>query len=284
MLAWATGKKVLGYGTAIALSLPLMTGTAEARSKHVAGRQAGVSHNHHASLHIKHSLQYASRHRTFSALQCVPYARSVSGIELKGNAANWWDAAEGVYARGNTPEPGSILNFRANGHMRLGHVAVVEQVINSREVLIDHANWRGPGARGGVSKGISVVDVSPNNDWTSVRVALGHSDTYGSVYPTYGFIYDRPEGQPGSVTRMASASIPDMNPPPRNLSPARGRVAAVVGGSDQPVYQEVAQAPSSSRKRGIDLSVGRQITADQVAGSMNFGADLATDSINHNLR
>lgn len=129
-----------------------------------------------------------------STLQCVPFARAASGIQIKGNAANWWDAASGVYARGQAPEPGSVLNFRATGNMRLGHVAVVKNVVNSREIEIDHANWAGPGAsKGGVSRAISVQDVSSNNDWSAVRVELGHSGNYGSVYPTYGFIYDRPD-------------------------------------------------------------------------------------------
>ncbi|GAB0113296.1 hypothetical protein AcidC75_08200 [Acidisoma sp. C75] len=123
-------------------------------------------------------------------LECVPYAREVSGIDLTGNAANWWNEAAGRFGRGHTPEPGAVLNFRANGRMRLGHVAVVQEVVNRREILITQANWGGPGfVPGGVSSDIAVVDVSPNNDWTAVRVALGHTSTYGSVYPTYGFIY-----------------------------------------------------------------------------------------------
>jgi len=135
--------------------------------------------------------QYVRR----STLQCVPFARAASGIELKGNAANWWDAAGGVYARGQAPEVGSVLNFRATRGMRLGHVAVVTHVVSSREVEIDHANWAGPGAsKGGVSRGMSVIDVSPDNSWSQVRVSLGGGDgKYGSVYPTYGFIYDRPD-------------------------------------------------------------------------------------------
>ncbi len=133
--------------------------------------------------------QYVRR----STLQCVPFARAASGIELKGNAANWWDAASGNYARGAAPEMGSVLNFRATRGMRLGHVAVVTNVVSSREIMIDHANWAGPGAsKGGVSRGMSVIDVSPDNNWTQVRVSLGN-DNYGSVYPTYGFIYDRPD-------------------------------------------------------------------------------------------
>jgi len=125
-------------------------------------------------------------------LQCVPFARAVSGIELKGNAVHWWDAAAGVYARGSHPEPGAVLNFRANGTMPLGHVAVVKRVINSREIEIDHANWSYSG-KGNVSRDVSVIDVSARNDWSAVRVELGRSGDFGSIYATYGFIYDRPD-------------------------------------------------------------------------------------------
>ena len=155
-----------------------------------------LSHAPHGGY--KKSLMKGGKARYYGAsnggLQCVPFARAASGIEIKGNAANWWDAASGVYARGQAPEAGSVLNFRANGHMRLGHVAVVTRVVDSREIEVDHANWAGPGAsKGGVSRAIPVQDVSANNDWSAVRVGLGHSGSYGSVYSTYGFIYDRPD-------------------------------------------------------------------------------------------
>lgn len=157
-------------------------------------------------------------------LECVPYARQVSGIDLTGNAANWWGEAAGRYARGQTPEPGAVLNFRANGRMRLGHVAVVQEVVNRREILITQANWGGPGfVRGGVSSDIAVVDVSRNNDWTAVRVALGHSSTYGSVYPTYGFIYRN--GMP-HLQMAAATPAPQIgldNAPPADLRTAAER-------------------------------------------------------------
>ncbi|HTI01721.1 MAG TPA: CHAP domain-containing protein [Acidisoma sp.] len=157
-------------------------------------------------------------------LECVPYARKVSGIALSGNADTWWNEAPGRYERGHAPAAGAVLNFRANGRMRLGHVAVVQEVVNPREVLITQANWGGPGfVRGGVSSDISVVDVSPRNDWTAVRVALGHSSTYGSVYPTYGFIY---QGS-APTTRMAEAGPAPMvdlgNRPPADLRSATER-------------------------------------------------------------
>lgn len=168
-------------------------------------------------------------------LQCVTFARADSGIEITGNANTWWNSAAGIYQRGNRPEPGSVLNFRSNGAMRMGHVAVVNQVVDGRTLIIDHANWGGPGAtRGGVSRNISVVDVSPDNDWSAVRVALGHSGDYGSIYPTFGFIYNRPDQ--GTILASASTgtTLPAMNPAPRDLRP------------HDVAYDEVAEAPDSA--------------------------------------
>lgn len=170
----------------------------------------------------------ATASRRFGGLQCVPFARNASGIALSGNAWQWWENADGLYARGNAPEDGAILSFRSNGSMRLGHVAVVSRVINARQIEIDHANWAGPGGRkGAVTRGASVVDVSENNDWTAVRVELGASERFGSIYPTNGFIYDRPDR--GGVTQVAAARpapVPVMDPAPRDLRPISQQVAS----------------------------------------------------------
>ena len=123
-------------------------------------------------------------------LQCVPYARFLSGIGLHGDAWTWWDQAAGMYARGNRPEPSAVLSFPGTERMPLGHVAVVTRVLGARKILIDHANW--PNAvveHGAISRAIQVEDVSPTNDWTEVRVQFGEGGPMGSVYPANGFIY-----------------------------------------------------------------------------------------------
>lgn len=170
-------------------------------------------------------------------ISCVPFARSDSGIDLTGNAWQWWGHAAGVYARGSVPEPGSVLAFRSNPHMRLGHVAVVSQIINRREIEIDQANWWSVGMRGGVSRDVPVVDVSEANDWTAVRVGLGYSEKYGAVYPTYGFIYDRPDTGMVRADFTAPAPEPALNPAPRDLRPAVER--------PWKTYEEVAEAPET---------------------------------------
>lgn len=73
--------------------------------------------------------------------------------------------------------------------MRLGHVAVVSDIVSAREVVINHANWH----RNRVSLEMSVKDVSENNDWTQVRVE-SNPGQYGKTYPVNGFIYPDVDG------------------------------------------------------------------------------------------
>jgi surface antigen len=149
-------------------------------------------------------------------LSCVPYVRMATGMNVSGDARMWWRNAAATYARGQTPERGSVLAFMSSGGMASGHVAVVSRVVNPRTIEIDHANWAGPGIRrGAVMRGVTVVDVSDRNDWTSVRVQVGHNaDNFGRTYPTHGFIYNRPVGAQtlmaaGEATReVAEAPMP----------------------------------------------------------------------------
>ena len=194
----------------------------------------------------------ATRHSYAPVMQCVTFARGESGIELSGNAADWWSNAGGVYQRGNRPEMGSVLNFRANPRMHLGHVAVVTSVIDHRQIEIDQANWPFAGSYRGISRSVRVVDVSPNNDWSAVRVALGRGEDFGSVYPTYGFIYDRADHGTPILTASAGrvAPLPNLNPAPADLRPVRERAPMP---TSLPGDDEVAEAPAP---HGIDLSVG----------------------------
>lgn len=129
--------------------------------------------------------------------QCAPYARQISGIEIRGNADTWWGQAAGRYERGHAPKVGAVLAFAATRRMRVGHVAMVSKVVSDREVLLTHANWSHPGQ---VEAGVRAVDVSPNGDWTMVRVWYAPQGSLGtSAYPTRGFIYSgqAPRGDDG---------------------------------------------------------------------------------------
>ncbi len=123
-------------------------------------------------------------------ISCVPYARARSGIRLSGDAWEWWEAAAGRHARGSTPRPGSVLVFARTGRLRDGHLSVVARVDGSREILVDHANWASGAARGRIATGQRVVDVSPANDWSLVRVFHPPSNALGvTTWPTRGFIH-----------------------------------------------------------------------------------------------
>jgi surface antigen len=125
------------------------------------------------------------------AVQCGPYARMISGFDLYGSAWRWWSEADGQYDRGKAPEVGAALVFKQSPRMPSGHVAIVTKVVNARVIKVDHANWSpSRGHKGTVEKDVSVVDESPNNDWSQVRVWYGPIRDYGlKVYPVYGFIY-----------------------------------------------------------------------------------------------
>ena len=119
--------------------------------------------------------------------QCAPYARQISGVEIRGNANTWWGQAAGRYERGHSPEVGAVLSFKSTRRMRVGHVATVSAVVGDREVLLTHANWS---RRGGVERNVRAVDVSAAGDWSEVRVWYAPQGGLGtSSYPTNGFIY-----------------------------------------------------------------------------------------------
>ena len=235
MRSRGAGGKLLLFGSVLVLTLPMISEPAAARVRH--GHWHGTHSRH--SLHAKNA-RAGYRVAQAGRLQCVPFARKESGIELVGNAWTWWDSAAGVYQRGHNPEPGSVLAFSSNGAMRLGHVAVVSRVVNAREIEIEHANWRG----GRVSRNVPVVDVSENNDWTAVRVALGRDGEFGSIYPTRGFIYDRPDnGRMFASITARPAPLPALNPAPRDLRPSADRTPMVVTMTYDEAFEQVAEAP-----------------------------------------
>ena len=149
--------------------------------------------------------------------QCVTFARSVSGIEIRGNADTWWDQAAGRYERGHAPKAGAVLAFSPTSRMRVGHVAMVSKVVSDREVLLTHANWS---RRGAIETNVRAIDVSDAGDWSKVKVWYGPQGDLGtSVYPTKGFIYSghapagdtldapaQPTYQMASATRIITAT------------------------------------------------------------------------------
>lgn len=136
-------------------------------------------------------------------LQCAPYARQISGIQLFGRAADWWNQASGHYDRGHEPRVGAVLAFAASRSMPAGHVAMVSRVVSDREVRLTHANWS---YRGGIERNVRAIDVSPNNDWTDVRVWYGPIGNLGlRSNPASGFIYPEQVKDLAQPVRIAMA-------------------------------------------------------------------------------
>ncbi|WP_431270056.1 CHAP domain-containing protein [Dankookia sp. P2] len=124
-------------------------------------------------------------------LSCVPYARARTGIVLRGDAWQWWEAAEGRYARGRAPRVGSVLVLMRTSRLPHGHVAVVTRLVSTREIWVDHANWASGAAKGREARDQPVQDISAGNDWSLVRVWFPPVNGYGaSNWPALGFIHD----------------------------------------------------------------------------------------------
>jgi hypothetical protein len=145
------------------------------------------------------------------SLECVPYARAHSAVKLYGDAWTWWDQADGKFAREHSPQAGSVLVLTGYAGPKRGHVAVVRTRVSAREIRVDHANWLGDGA---IYLDDPVADVSPDNDWTQVRVWNVKTGGWGArTYAVQGFIgpgapdatpapLDEDEGDPAQIARL----------------------------------------------------------------------------------
>jgi surface antigen len=140
-------------------------------------------------------------------MTCVPYARSVTGLPLNGDAWVWWDEARGRYVESDVPAPGAVLVFRRTDRLPSGHLAVVSAVLSGRRVLVTQANW----LPYRITSNQPVLDVSPDNDWTAVRVWWPPVHGWGTtVYPTDGFIQTAPANPPVPATG-ATPMVESMN-------------------------------------------------------------------------
>ena len=173
---------------AFALTLAACSGTSEMSSPkemHFAAPRAHASGLDPQRRDVAVALAQEMR-KHGKRVWCVPFARNVTGLQLRGNAGTWWNQANGVYERSHEPKVGAVMAFSATSKLPMGHVAVVSDVVSEREIRVDHANWN----RNQVSLGMRVIDVSKKNDWSQVRV-MSQPNTAGRVYPVSGFISDR---------------------------------------------------------------------------------------------
>jgi surface antigen len=143
-----------------------------------------------------------------TGLQCVPYAREHSGIDIHGDAYTWWDKAAGLYVRGDTPLEGSVMVMVGYAGRHRAHVAIVRHIVSSRKILIDHANWLDDGA---IYVNDPVEDVSADNDWSQIKVWNIRTGSWGTkTYNVRGFIGP---GKPDGSAVVASYRAPERDDP-----------------------------------------------------------------------
>ncbi|CAK7193389.1 hypothetical protein COMNV_01604 [Commensalibacter sp. Nvir] len=151
-------------------------------------KQCGSIHCIFYSLILFLFFSACSSNNERSSIECAPYARKLTGVNLRGYAYSWWYQSFGKYIHTKRPQAGAILVFRRTHHLPLGHVSVVEKVENSRRILVDHANWQPRH----INHAAPIFDVSSKNDWSLVKVWWPPTDKMGSrKYSTYGFILPR---------------------------------------------------------------------------------------------
>ena len=228
-------------------------------------------------------------------LECVPYARAQSGIQIFGDAWTWWDKADGLYQRGNRPQKGAVLAFQPHGNMKLGHVAAVSRVVDSRTVMLSHANWSPiDGLRGQIERDVRAVDVSPANDWSQVRVWYAPMADLGTTaWPTHGFIYPKPQRR-SQIATVAPAQPRVQQAAISPASPARMQLAAAFS-APAPVAAPVKPAAASAQARptgfsqafsGLAQPVAAAKPAPRTAGQATAAApeDIIGDIIRRNRR
>lgn len=138
-------------------------------------------------------------------LQCVPFARRESGVEIYGNANTWWRQAQDRYQTAQTPQEQAVLVLEGYNTTARGHVAVVKEVVSPRLIIVDHANWLN---RGEITRDVPVMDVSEAGDWSEVRVWHVPGRHWGGrSYNVQGFILNimaeaaQPEAPPVQAAR-----------------------------------------------------------------------------------
>ncbi|WP_395331522.1 CHAP domain-containing protein [Novosphingobium sp. BL-8H] len=174
-------------------------------------------------------------------LECVPYARQLSGIRIFGDAHTWWQQAHGRYATGHTPRVGAVMAMQPYANSELGHVATVSKVVDSRTILVSHSNWSPiNGRRGQIEKNVTVLDVSPENDWSEVRVWYAPIHNLGTTHwPVSGFIYNARPGGTKSLgdDRLDAIAVTDESPAPPTPSKKKGRRSDPIGDIIAGIYR-----------------------------------------------
>lgn len=213
----------------------------------------------------------ASASSATNYLQCVTFARNFTGMQIFGDAWTWWEKATGKYEEGQAPKPGAVLVFKPQGKMKVGHVAVVSQIVTDRYIQITHANWSPiNGRRGQVEKDVNVLDVSEKGDWSKVKVWYGPLNDLGTtIYTTYGFIYNNGQGN-----AQASAAQPS----PQNAV-AQTTVTAPVTQAQHQQIAAAATAPAAELPATLKSALTPMTGIKPVAASAKVTGAAATSLV-----
>lgn len=199
-------------------------------------------------------------------IQCVPYARKVSGIQLYGDAHTWWGQAAGRYARGTRPKVGAVMAFRPHGAMQLGHVAAVSRIVDARTVLLRHANWSPiDGRRGQLEDNVRAVDVSQANDWSEVRVWYAPLGGLGTTHwPVEGFIYNQKPLSNERLTVLASAGEPRAKAPAYTSRIGPDFLKGIVPETSRTAARRPLAAMKTEAKEDRTLAVSPNLARDPI--------------------
>jgi surface antigen len=139
----------------------------------------------------------------YAPVDCAPFARALTGVQLSGAAEDWWYEAAGRYQRTGDPQVGAILVLSRSTRLPDGHVAVVSRLVSAREMLVTQANW----VHHRVTEDQPVIDVSPRNDWSLVQVWWPPADQMGLTrYTALGFILpDQPTSHDALIAATPGA-------------------------------------------------------------------------------
>lgn len=139
-------------------------------------------------------------------LQCVPFARRETGLDIHGDANTWWAQAKDHFTRAENPEEGSVIVLRGYAGADRGHVAVVKEIVSPRLIVVDHANWLNHGE---ITRDVPMRDVSVAGDWSQVQVWNVPGRHWGGrTYNVQGFILNRLVREETKTAAVASDSAP----------------------------------------------------------------------------
>ncbi len=205
-------------------------------------------------------------------------------MQIFGDAWTWWEKATNKYDEGHAPKPGAVLVFRSQGKMKLGHVAVVSQVITDRYIQVNHANWSPvDGHRGRVEENVNVMDVSDKGDWSKVKVWYGPLNDLGTtVYSTYGFIYQAAQsGQNMGQQLVASITGGNKDADAQKAQPATQVAVAEQAPASLPEDLKAALTPETrtAARQPRAVTASAQISgasAQQLVSQLNAGRGVTS--------